>query len=301
MQFDGRAFAQKILDRVQLQAEAWSAAHGGNKIRLHSIFPYEDDSSVMYTKLKQRDAEKNGMQYTTQALSLRDSADVWVRAVLAANAEAHIQGVLVQKPTSFQFQELTGGTQEQFDAWWSRVSQSIAPEKDVDCLGPDQLASLERLAEQTVSRVRPAQETLDDKILPATALAAVLILQEMAGSMQNLRSRRVAVIGRSQIVGRPAAAALNILGVEAELLSSQSNLREILPDFGAIISATGKPDLISADAVAQDVWLIDVGAPAPEFAEDCRAKAEWWTPVPGGVGPVTRACLLENAVRIAAA
>jgi methylenetetrahydrofolate dehydrogenase (NADP+)/methenyltetrahydrofolate cyclohydrolase len=207
--------------------------------------------------------------------------------------------VLVQKPTSQQFQEVTGKTQQHFDAWWSRVSESIAPEKDVDCLSPDQLASLERHGEQTANRDRTPLSDLNSVILPATSLAAILMLQEMAGTVENLRTKRVAIIGRSQIVGRPAAAALSLLGVENELMSSASDLPELLPEFDAIISATGKAGLISPESIKQDAWLIDVGAPAPEFQEACREKAQWWTPVPGGVGPVTRACLLENAVRIA--
>lgn len=301
MQFDGRAFAQKILAHVHERAAVWQDKHSGRTLTLHSIYPFQDPASVTYTQLKQKDARANGMEYTTQALSLRESATFWAKAVFAANRNPAIQGVLVQKPSSQTFQAITGGTQTDFDAWWTRVSESIAPEKDVDCLGPDQLASLERQAALVRQGSRPALNNLDGAIIPATALATILVLLDMAGSVEQLRTKRVAVIGRSQIVGRPAAAGLGMLGVETELMSSQSDLPALLPAFDAIISATGKADLIGASSVKQGAWLIDVGAPAPEFELACRDKAEWWTPVPGGIGPITRACLLENAVRVATA
>lgn len=299
MQFNGRAYAQEILLRIREQALAWRQTHRGHAIRLHSIYPFQDPASVTYTKLKQRDAESNNMEYSTQALSIRDSAKVWVEAVMRANNDPSIQGVLVQKPTSQQFQEVTGGTQADFDAWWGRVSESIAPQKDVDCLGPSQLFDLERSGELVKIGKRTALENLNMHIIPATALAAVLILLKMAGSVESLHTKKVAVIGRSQIVGRPAAAALSMLGVENELMSSQSDLAAKLPQFDAIVSATGKAELIGPQCVKPGAWLVDVGAPAAEFQPACYDKAEWWTPVPGGVGPLTRACLLENAVRIA--
>lgn len=299
MRFDGKAFAQKILTRVNERAAAWKDSHDQTPITLHSIFPYQDPASVIYTQLKQKDARANGLEYQTESLSLQDTARVWASAVQAANEDKAIQGVLVQKPTSQKFQEVTGGTQRDFDAWWSRVSETISPKKDVDGLGPAQLSDLEQWGQLVQSQRRAALDSLDTMILPATALATILILLEMAGDVATLRQKRVAVIGRSQIVGRPAVAGLHILGVEAELMSSQSDLLTLLPEFDAIISATGKPSLVQPEMIAAGSWLIDVGAPTPEFAFGCDQKAQWWTPVPGGVGPVTRACLLENAVRLA--
>ncbi len=298
MQFNGRAFAQQILsdvDNVVAQRQQSALL----PVTLHSIFPYEDEASVLYTKLKQRDAEAHGIRYTTQALSIGDPVETWVRAVVGANKNSAIHGVLVQKPTSAQFQEFTGGTQSDFDAWWGRVSETIAPEKDVDGLGPEQLASVERHAQQVLARMRPPEATVRNILLPATAAAVIEILFSLAGSIEILRSKNVAVIGRSQIVGRPTAAGLSILGVENRLISSQEDLSVVLPEFDVIVSATGKQNLVGAECIKQNAWLVDVGAPHAEFTGEAQQKAEWFTPVPGGVGPVTRACLLQSAARLA--
>lgn len=295
--FDGRVFAQRKLQQVQQEA-AQRREQLGRPLAMMSIFPFEDEASVIYTKLKRKDALEAGIQYATVPLSLRDSRYQWFEAIQAANRNPKIDGVLVQKPTSQKFCEVTGLQQSDFTDWWSSISESITPQKDVDCLGPAQLFLLQNQAQGVRESKHVVLENLDHWVLPATAQAVIDILLDMAGDLDQLRQRSVAVIGRSVIVGKPAAYGLSMLGVPNTLLSSKDSLVERLPEFSAVISATGKSDLISADWIQPGSFLVDVGAPSAEFQPACYEKAVLWTPVPYGVGPVTRACLLENLLKL---
>jgi methylenetetrahydrofolate dehydrogenase (NADP+)/methenyltetrahydrofolate cyclohydrolase len=132
------------------------------------------------------------------------------------------------------------------------------------------------------------------RFLPATVKAILDILGEMK---VDVAGRKVVVVGRSAIVGRPLAEELVRRGAQMTVAHSQT------PDLGAVtrkaeilISATGKPNLIKKDMVKPEAIVIDVGEPKGDVAHDVRKVASWITPVPGGVGPVTVACLMENVV-----
>lgn len=295
--FSGTAFAQSKLANVAEWAVAWKEQHGSAPTIL-SIFPYEDTASVIYTKLKKEDARSVGIRYVTQPLSLKDRRERWLEQVLLSARNPHIQGILVQKPSAQQFIQLTGKTGQQFSHWWMSIAETIPVEKDIDGLAPTSLFSLEQLADEVLDGRRTVQDTLEQTLLPATAQAVIDIALEAVGNdIARLRARSAVVIGRSVIVGRPAAAGLRLLGVTTELWSSEDDLSQ-LRKFDLIITATGKPDLIEPGWIQEGAILIDVGAPKPEFAAGCSEKAAFWTPVPRGVGPVTRACLLENLQKI---
>lgn len=297
--FDGKLFAREKLDRVAERVTEL-ALQLGRAPRLVSIFPYEDHSSVTYTKLKKQDAESAGMVYDAQPLSLRAPREQWLKAVHAAARNRKVDGLLVQKPSAERFLSVHGGEYEHFSNWWSGIAESIPPEKDVDCLAPVSLFTLEQLSEQVRSGSRPVHADLQAFVFPATAQAVIDIALDLCWTLDQLRQKKVVVIGRSVIVGKPASFGFRLLGVECELVSSQSDLASILPSAGVIVSASGKANLVRGDWVKPGAVLIDVGAPAPEFSPDCQAKAAAWTPVPGGVGPVTRACLLENLFKLPA-
>ncbi len=295
--FDGRLFAQQKLDQVAQQTAAWSL-QVGRRPKLVSLFPYEDHASVMYTKLKQKDAESVGVEYEAQPLSLRAPRQEWLTAVHAAARHPKVDGILVQKPAAQRFLEVRGGKYTQFTNWWSGIAESIPVAKDVDGLAPVSLFHLQQLSEQTVQGKCLPVDNLDDFILPATAQAVIDIALDLSWQLTALRQKKVMIIGRSVIVGQPAAYGFRLLGIDCDLISSKSNLAAILPGADLIVCASGQADLIQGNWVKSKAILIDVGAPRPEFTAACYERSASWTPVPGGVGPVTRACLLENLVKL---
>ncbi len=296
--FSGLDFAQEKLRRVEEWAAGWKETQG-RRPRIVSIFPYEDIASARYTELKKQDAAQVGIEYVARPLSLREERSRWLREVLLASDDELVDGVLIQKPSAGAFASITGQSPESLPDWWAPLVEALSVEKDLDGLSPTTLFRLEQLARRVDEGSAMAEDSLQNFLLPATAQAVIdIALRSVGEEVDRLRQMAAAVIGRSVIVGRPAAAGLRILGLPVKLLSSQADLATELASTPLIITATGKRDLIAGNWLPQNATLIDVGAPKPEFAADCQEKARFWTPVPGGVGPVTRACLLENLLKL---
>lgn len=297
MVFDGREWARQQMEDIRISVREL-AENRPNPLTIQSIFPYQDDPSVVYTKLKQRDAERVGIRYVTQPLSLKDDVSVWLEAVQAANKNPRVDGILVQKPSTQAYQQVTGKSKQQFHSWWSAVAESIAPAKDVDGLSPLTMMDLAIRADRVQRGKEPPLDLLEELILPATAQAVIDIALHAVGSPEELRTHRVAIMGRSVIVGRPAFYGLRCLGVEADLLGSQDDLSVALKNSTVLIAATGQTDMVPPEWINTGAVLIDVGAPKPEFQAATQEKSSFFTPVPGGVGPVTRSSLLMNAVKL---
>jgi len=295
--FDGRTFAAAKLERVRQQVQDWQQTHLIG-LTMVSIYPPEDEASVLYTKLKKKDALGVGIQYVTKPISLKASRHEWLKAVMQVNQDPKVQALLVQKPSGLVYEKVTKGQGEEFSTWWNNIAESIEVRKDVDCLAPWSLFLLEKEAVWVRDKKHVARTDLSEWILPATAQAVIDIALQAVGSVEALRQKKVVVIGRSVIVGRPAAAGFTVLGADTRLVSSKDDLSEILPSADIVVTATGVADLIQADWVKKGSVLIDVGAPKPEFQAACYDKASFYTPVPYGVGPVTRACLLENVFKL---
>lgn len=296
--FSGQAFADEKLARVAEWAAQWRLEHG-RAPKIISIFPYEDTASARYTELKKQDAFQVGIEYVPRPLSLKDERSRWINEVLQASNDSRVEGVLIQKPSAKAFSRITELDAEALPTWWAPLVESLAVEKDLDGLSPTTMFKLEHTAEQVEKNLDSALDDLDSFLLPATAQAVIdIALRSVHDDVDRLRQYSAAVIGRSVIVGRPAAAGLRILGLPVKLLSSQANLAVELNECQIIVSATGKSELIQAEWLQSSSTLIDVGAPKPEFAIGSTDKARFWTPVPRGVGPVTRACLLENLQKL---
>jgi len=115
----------------------------------------------------------------------------------------------------------------------------------------------------------------------------------------SLLGVRVAVVGRSETVGRPLAAVLSQSGAEVELLGRRSDL-SLVREAEIVVSATGKPGLIGGELIREGAVVVDVGSPKGDVVfDEVVKKARFITPVPGGVGPMTVACLLSNLVEMA--
>jgi methylenetetrahydrofolate dehydrogenase (NADP+)/methenyltetrahydrofolate cyclohydrolase len=307
--FNGRQFATRKLEKVQQQVTVVEQVLA-RPLTVVSIYPHEDPASVLYTNLKKKDARGVGIAYQTVPLALDVGRHTWLRAVMSANRDVDVQAILVQKPSRGLYEKvLVAKDRLDFSTWWQNIAEAIDPNKDIDGLAPMTLFRLEKAAERVSAGGSAGGDeplvSLDEYLLPATAQAVIDIALEIlkgegAETLDGkvLHGKRVAVIGRSVIVGRPAAAGFTLLGAEVKLLSSQSDLSRELADCDIVVSATGKANLVAGKWVKPGSILIDVGAPVPEFDLACYERASWYTPVPYGVGPVTRACLLENLFKL---
>lgn len=295
--FSGPNLAQRKLLRVKKLVAKWHQ-HQVRPLKIMSIYPQEDPASILYTKLKQQDAQQAGIKYLTQPVSLQAGRQTWLQAIMQANQNSQIQAILVQKPSRQQYQQHNQDPQS-FASWWQNLAEAIDPRKDIDGLAPVNLFKLEKKAQQVIQQEYLPEDNLDNYLLPATAQAVIDIAWQAVGqSLDLLRSKQVAVVGRSVIVGRPAVAGWQVLGVPVSNLGSKNDLGQDLRTADIIVSATGQSSLIKPNWIKEGAILIDVGAPEPEFDPTCYAKASFYTPVPYGVGPVTRACLLENLFKL---
>jgi methylenetetrahydrofolate dehydrogenase (NADP+) / methenyltetrahydrofolate cyclohydrolase len=239
----------------------------------------EDPASAMYVRSKNRAAEAAGLATENVRLPATTSEAELLAVVARLNANPEVDGILVQLPLPPQIRTRA-------------VTEAIDPAKDVDGFHP---LNVGLLAEGL-----PA-------LAPCTP-RGVMKLLEAAGA--QLGGARAMVIGRSAIVGRPMASLL--LAANATVTTAHSRTRDLAAECRRaeiLVAAVGRPEMVRADWISPGAVVIDVGinrladgrlAGDVAFAE-CAEIAGAITPVPGGVGPMTIACLLENTVIAAAA
>ncbi len=290
IRFDGKAFAaakeQGLAEKVQTLKES------GRPIVVQTTTFQEDAGSQLYTKLKQQAATRIGIDYQSHVVSFHDPVDQLVTSIQASSENPSVTGVMVQKPSKQVWMQETGKDDTAFQAWWQQLTDAIAPQKDVDCLTQ---ANLDAILNST--SYAPSQ------LLPATVSACLSILNEARIAVdqteEEWNDRKILVVGRSAIVGKPLAHMLTLAGhsvvnVGKDFSSVNST------EFPIIISAVGVPNLIGGSQVSDQSILIDVGSPQGDFdVATVERKALFYTPVPGGVGPVTISCLLDNCLQIA--
>jgi len=221
--------------------------------------------------------------YQATQFSLADPREVVLEAVRAANLDQAITGLIIQKPSRAVY-EAVGKLP--YSQWWLELVSAIAQNKDVDGLHPETLKA--------------------GNILPATCRAVLAILVEaLGGSPENVQhqGKKISIIGRSDLLGKPLAQELLRQGANVELLGKKDLAErqvsgEYLLNSDVVISATGVANLITPDMVSEGVITIDVGEPQPDISRAVAMKASFFTPVPGGVGPMTVVSLLENGFRL---
>src|SRR2546421_9095756 len=266
---DGAALAARI--RAELKGEV----AGLGDVRLATILVGDDPASEIYIRLKHRAADEVGIQALDRRLPAETSEDDLVELVEELNEDDSVDGILVQTPLPEHIDE-------------ARVMRTLDPMKDVDGLHPFNAGQL-FFGRQTLVGATPrgVMHLLGEYKIPVAGARAV-------------------VVGRSLIVGRPLA--MLLLHANATVTICHSRTKELdrhTLDADILVAAVGRAGLITADMVKQGAAVIDVGITrtdaglvgdvAPEVAE----VAAFMTPVPGGVGPMTIAVLLANAVRAA--
>jgi len=272
---DGKALAAAV--RASVKETVARLAARGVRPGLAVILASDNPASAVYVRNKARACEETGVRSEVH----RYGADVTERALLdriaALNADPGVHGILVQLP-------LPDRTNAR------RVLEAVAPAKDIDGFHFENLGAL--VAGQP-------------KLVPCTP-AAVLRLIEHAGVA--LAGRHAVVIGRSSIVGKPLALLLLQKDATVTICHSKTmELQKLTREADVLVAAVGRPKLVTAAMVKPGACVIDVGinrladgtlAGDVDF-DAVKNVAGWITPVPGGVGPMTIALLLENCVRAA--
>ena len=273
---DGNALAKKIRAEVAQAAEAFATATG-RRPGLHVVIVGEDPASEIYVRNKRRDCEKAGLASEEHRLPADTGLDALVGLVARLNADDRVDGLIVQLPLP-----------PHLDA--NAVIAAIDPDKDVDGFHPVSLGRLVAGAKGLV---------------PCTPSGCMRLLDEAGVKLEGANA---VVVGRSTIVGKPMA--LLLLQRHATVTVCHSRTRDLAAVVGSadvLIAAVGKPGLVRGEWVKPGAAVVDVGINrradgtiVGDVGFDAAAeRAAWLTPVPGGVGPMTRACLLENTIRAA--
>ena len=274
---DGKSLAAKVRAAVKRDVEA--LAQRGIRPGLAVILAGDNPASLVYVRNKVRACEETGVRSEMYELPANVSEEALVDRVLALNDDADIHGILVQLPLPKQVRA-------------DKVLESVAPAKDIDGFHESNLGAL--LAG------RP-------RMVPCTP-AGVMRLLDHAGV--SIAGAHAVVIGRSNIVGKPLSLLLLQRDATVTICHSKSrDLENIARSADILIAAVGRAKLVTGRMVKPGACVIDVGvnrltdgslAGDVEFASAAEV-AGWITPVPGGVGPMTIAMLLENCVRAASA
>ena len=277
---DGKAFAATVRGRVAAHVARLRADHGITP-GLAVVLVGADPASEVYVRNKGRQTTEAGMESFTHRLPADTAEADLVALVARLNGDPAVHGILVQLP-------LPGHMNA--DA----VINAIAPEKDVDGF---HVSNVGRLG------------TGQDAMVPCTPLGCLMLLRDHLGDLAGLEA---VVLGRSNIVGKPMAQLL--LGDSATVTIAHSRTRDVAAvcrRADILIAAVGRAEMVRGDWIKPGATVIDVGinrvpdtdrgAGATRLVGDCHfdscaAVAGAITPVPGGVGPMTIACLLANTV-----
>lgn len=273
---DGNALARQVRTEVAHRVEALKS-HGVQP-HLVVILVGEDPASQVYTRNKVADSEQTGLGATLERYPA-DMAEADLLARIAAlNADPAVHGILVQLPLPRHMDS-------------SSVIEAIAPAKDVDGFHVASAGAL--MVGQPGFR-------------PCTPYGCMKMLESIG--MRDLRGKHAVVIGRSNIVGKPMAMMLLAANATVTMCHSGTpDLAALTRQADVVVAAVGKRKVLTADMVKPGAVVIDVGMNRDEQGKLCgdvdfdgvKQVAGWITPVPGGVGPMTRAMLLVNTIEAA--
>jgi len=271
---DGRIAAAEVRSEVAL--EVAGLKERGVPVRLDVILVGEDPASVTYVASKERDSQEVGIESRVHRFSADVTQEELAGLVGWLNAETAVSGFFIQLPLPEGLDSMP-------------LISSITPAKDVDGLSPE---SAGRLAVGLPS------------LLPCTPHGVIQLLKRNG---IELSGREAVVVGRSNLVGRPLAQLL--LRENATVTVCHSRTRElsaVTRRADVLIVAAGKREMVGAEYVGEGAVVVDVGIHRNEEGlvgdvrfDEVEPRAAWISPVPGGVGPMTRAMLLHNTVMAA--
>lgn len=279
---DGKKIAESVRLAVKDRVAAFTAS-AGRPPGLDVVLVGDDPASQVYVGAKEKASAEVGVRGRVHRLPA-DTSEAALLALLAQlSADDAVDGILVQLPLPKHIRE-------------APVLEAISPWKDVDGFHPENVGLL--------SLGRP-------RLVPCTPLGCMRILSVAGVALAGLRA---VVVGRSNIVGKPVAQLL--LAESATVTVAHSRTRDLAAlcrEADVLVAAVGRPELLTGEYVREGAVVLDVGinrVPRPDepgktrlvgdvhFAQ-ASERASAITPVPGGLGPMTIACLLENTVRAA--
>jgi methylenetetrahydrofolate dehydrogenase (NADP+)/methenyltetrahydrofolate cyclohydrolase len=273
---DGKAFAATVREKVAGHVTRLKEEHGITP-GLAVVLVGEDPASQVYVRSKGKQTVEVGMNSFEHKLDAATSEADLLALIDQLNNDPTVHGILVQMPLPKHLDE-------------DLVINSIAPQKDVDGF---HISNVGLLA------------TGQKSMVPCTPLGCLMMLRDYHGSLSGMDA---VVIGRSNIVGKPMAQLL--LGESCTVTIAHSrtkDLQDVVRRAEIVVAAVGRPEMVPADWIKEGATVIDVGINRIErdgkkklvgdvdFAS-CAERAGAITPVPGGVGPMTIACLLANTV-----
>lgn len=277
---DGKTIAQTV--RARAAERAQKLAEKGIVPGLAVILVGEDPASQIYVRNKSRAAKKVGVNAQTIVMPVETTEAEVLATVAQLNADVTVDAILVQSPLPKHINE-------------EKVQEAILPSKDVDGFHPENIGRLyaNRAGYYPIANTPRGVMTL------------------LESTKQTLQGKQAVVIGRSILVGRPMLSLLeraNMTVTLAHRYTPRENLRRLTQQADVVVVATGVPGLITGDDLKEGATVIDVGINRladgslvgdVDFAS-AEPKAAFITPVPGGVGPMTIATLMQTTVELAA-
>ena len=274
---DGKAFAAKVRAEIATNVSNLKVEHGVVP-GLAVVLVGEDPASQVYVRSKGKQTIEVGMNSVEHRLNENTPEDILLALIDDLNKDEAIHGILVQLPLPSQLNE-------------ALVINSIAPEKDVDGF---HIANVGLLG------------TGQKSMVPCTPLGCLLMLRDYHGSLSG---KSAVVVGRSNIVGKPMAQLLLNDSCTVTIAHSRTKeLQEVVKQADIVVAAVGRPEMLTGEWIKPGATVIDVGINRIDAADgktklvgdvdykSCAKVAGAITPVPGGVGPMTIACLLANTV-----
>jgi methylenetetrahydrofolate dehydrogenase (NADP+) / methenyltetrahydrofolate cyclohydrolase len=269
---DGNAVAARVRERVKREVEAMDGRPG-----LATILVGDDPASAVYVRMKREDSAQVGIESFHHEPGADVSADALAALIRSLNADQRVHGILLQLPLPAHLD------QDEFISL-------IDPAKDVDGL--------------TSTNAGLLMQGREEAMVPATPQGVMELITEAEAELEGARA---VVLGRSILVGKPLAQLL--LAANATVTHCHSRTRDlpaVCREGDILVAAVGSPRLVTADMVGEGAVVIDVGTNRTDDGlvgdvdfDAVGERARAISPVPGGVGPMTRAMLLVNTLRAA--
>ena len=270
---DGKELAKKI--RANLKIECEELNKKGIKSKLAVIMVGDDAASKVYVRNKSRACEDVGIEYEEYLLESNITQKELIDLIEKLNQDNTVNGILLQSPIPSNLDI-------------NEAFRTIAPEKDVDGFNPVNVGKL---------------VLNQDTFVSCTPFGIIKMFEEYN---IDLTGKDVVILGRSNIVGKPLIhCCLNKNATVTSCHSKTQNIQEIASKADVLISAIGKANFVTADMVKENAVVIDVGINRLDNGkitgdvdfENVKEKASYITPVPGGVGPMTIAMLMNNVIK----
>jgi methylenetetrahydrofolate dehydrogenase (NADP+)/methenyltetrahydrofolate cyclohydrolase len=279
IKIDGKALADEIVQNVAKEVSVFKLKHQITP-GLAVVLVGEDPASAVYVRNKIKRTEQAGLKSIEHYLPADTTQEVLDDLIDTLNSDESVHGILVQLPLPSHLSE-------------RRVLEEISPLKDVDGFHPENVGKL---------------STGQQSLIPCTPLGCMIMLERQMG---DLSGKKAVVVGRSNIVGKPMASLLLKANCTVTIVHSRTkDIEATCAEADILIAAVGQPKLITESWIKPGAVVIDVGINAIDIDgkrklvgdvdyDSVLSKVSAITPVPGGVGPMTIACLMQNTLTAA--